>query len=169
MPSIIRVGSKVMSNVGPFRIVTVGDKNGVTGKKKKTRNQRSPIHGWVVASGRPTSEKNSWRVLWSNCGKTCDHSASRLTVINDEVDGFEHDVFERLLPVDYFTTRKQLYSLMDRGNYQCLLRLEPLASSTTATGATGTTTTTTTTTTTNAGRNTGKCKLLFYNSVITNE
>ena len=100
MPSTIRPGFKVQAPVGPLSIETVGDKSAAVsqpsdGKRKKTRRVRSVITGWVVSAGCDTStDKHSWRVLWSNCGKTCDHSARSLTVVDNDVDGFEKGIFE---------------------------------------------------------------------------
>ena len=127
MPSSIRPGCKVEALVGPKRIVTVGDKIGIppSEKEKKTRTARSIVQGWVVGPGRLSSPNNSWRVLWSNCGKTCDHPHSRLTVINDVVHSFEAGVFERLFPEDYFSLTKALYTLMDSGRFDCMLRVTP--------------------------------------------
>ena len=126
MPSSIRPGCKVEALVGPKRIVTVGDKIGIPSEKeKRTRTARSIVQGWVVGPGRLSSPKNSWRVLWSNCGKTCDHPHSKLTVINDVVHSFEAGVFERLYPEDYFSSTKALYTLMDSGRFDCMLRVTP--------------------------------------------
>ena len=128
MPSSIRPGCKVEALVGPKRIVTVGDKIGIPfEKEKRTRTARSIIQGWVVGPGCLSSPKNSRRVLWSNCGKTCDHPHSKLTVINDEIHSFEAGVFERLYPQDYFPSTKALYSLMDSGRFDCTLRVTPTA------------------------------------------
>jgi len=126
MLSSIRPGCKVEARVGPKRVESIGDRIGIQsdGQKRK-RTTRSTIHGWVVGPGRLTSPKNSWRVLWSNCGKTCDHQHSVLTVINDEVHSFEAGVFERLFLEDYFPTTKVLYALMDSGRFDCTLRVTP--------------------------------------------
>ena len=116
MPSSIRPGCKVEARVGPKRVETIRDRIGIQSEReKRKRTTRSMIHGWVVGPGHLTSPKNSWRVLWSNCGKTCDHQHTRLNVINDEVHSLEAGVFERLYPEDYFPTTKGLYSLMDSG------------------------------------------------------
>ena len=115
MPSSIHPGCKVEALVGPKRIVTVGDKIGIPSEKeKRTQTARSIIQGWVVGPGRLSSPKNSWRVLWSNCGKTC-----------DIVHSFEAGVFEGLYPQDYFPSTKALYSLMDSGRFDCTLRVTP--------------------------------------------
>ena len=105
MLSTICPGFKVQARVGPFRIESLGDNFYVPsssqpsdGKKRKTRRVRYIITGWVVSAGCHTSmDKHTWRVLWSNCGKMCDHLARSLTVVNNDVDGFEHGIFERLL------------------------------------------------------------------------
>jgi len=124
MPSSIRPGCKVEARVGPKRVETIGDRISIQSKREK-RTTRSMIHGWVVGPGRLTSPKNSWRVLWSNCGKTCDHQHTRLNIINDEVHSFEAGVFDRIYPEDYFPTTKGLYSLMDSDRFDCTLRVTP--------------------------------------------
>ena len=114
------------ARVGPKRVKTIVDKIGIQSEReKRTRTARSIIHRWVVGPCRLSSAKNSWRVLWSNCGKTRDHLHSKLTVINDEVHSFEAGVFERLYPEDYFPSAKVLYSLMDSGRFDCTLRVTP--------------------------------------------
>jgi hypothetical protein len=134
MPSTIRPGFKVQARVGPFSIETFGDNVNVPsssqpsdGKKKQKRRVRSVITGWVVSAGRDTStDKHSWRVLWSNCGKTCDHLARSLTVVNDDVDGFEKGIFERLLPSDYLWKKEQLFAVFASGRYESKLRMTPV-------------------------------------------
>ena len=120
MPSSIHPGSKVQARVGPFCIESIGDKNGVppspqSSADKRTRRVRSIIYGWgVVSAGLSTSNnKKSWRVLWANCGKTCDHPAMPLKVVNDNVHGFEMSLFERLLSSDYYMTTKELLTVFD--------------------------------------------------------
>ena len=138
MPSTIRPGFKVQARVGPFTIESLGDNVCVPsssqppdGKKKKTRRVRSVITGWVVSAGRDTStDKHSWRVLWSNCGKTCDHSARSLTVVDNDVDGFEKGIFERLLPSDYLWKKEQLFAIFESGRYESKLRMTPVQPST---------------------------------------
>jgi len=116
----------VLARVGPKHVETIGDKIGIQSEReKRTRTARSIIHRWVVGPGRLSSPKNSWRVLWSNCGKMCDHPHSKLKVINDKAHSFEVGVFERLYPEDYFPSTKVLYSLMDSGRYKCMLRVTP--------------------------------------------
>ena len=73
-PSWMQGGGRV----GPKRVETIVDKIGIQSEReKRTRTARSIIHGWVVGPCRLSSAKNSWRVLWSNCGKTRDHPHSR--------------------------------------------------------------------------------------------
>ena len=132
MPSTIRPGFKVQARVGPLSIETVGDKNAAVsqpsdGKRKKTRRVRSVITGWVVSAGRDTStDKHSWRVLWSNCGKTCDHSARSLTVVDNDLKGFEKGIFEHLLLSDYFWKKEQLFAIFESGRYESKLRMTPV-------------------------------------------
>jgi len=134
MPSRIRPGFTVTARLGPFILEQIGDKNGVPSTsqpvegnpKKKSRKVRSLIEGWVVGPGRDCSEtKNTWRVLWKICAKSCDHNSRSLTVTSETVMNFERDVFKRLLNEDYFVKKEQLFSLFAIGNFSSKLRLHP--------------------------------------------
>jgi len=133
----IRPGFKVQALVGPFRIESVGDNVDVPsssqpsdGKKRTNRPVRSIITGWVVSAGHTSMDKYTWRVRWSNCGKPCDHSARSLTVVNNDVDGSEHGIFERLLPADYLWKREELFAVFVSGRYESHLRMTPVQPST---------------------------------------
>ena len=134
MPSSIRPGAKVQARVGPFQIQTTGDNNSLSQEpKKKTRRVRSLLDGWVVGPGLATSQNNSWRVLWTVCAKTCDHSVKSLKLVSDASQRFDESIFGRLLPADYLPSTKELQKLIDNGRYNSTLNLsEPVANLNTA-------------------------------------
>ena len=134
MPSRIRPGYGVSARLGPYVLEQIGDKNGVPSTsqpsegdpKKKSRKVRSVIHGWVVGPGRDSSKtKNTWRVLWKMCAKSCDHNSRSLTVTCDIVMNFEREVAKRLLDVDYYMKKEQLFALFEIGGYSSKLTLAP--------------------------------------------
>ena len=135
MPSRIRPGYEVSARVGPYVLEQIGDKNGVLSTsqpskgdpKKKNRKVLSIIHGWVVGPGRDSSKtKHTWRVLWKMCAKSCDHNSQAfLTVICDVVMNFEREVSKRLLDVDYYIKKEQLFALFEIGGYSSKLNLAP--------------------------------------------
>ena len=82
MPSSIRPGSTVSSLVGPLGSVTnrdtLADAMMPADERKRKRSTRGLRCGIVVGVARSASKPHSWRVLWEDCAKTCDHCQTKL-------------------------------------------------------------------------------------------
>ena len=97
MPAVIRIGCYVSSKVGPLTLVSHGAR----------RRTRPLFHGIVLSSGRDDStDKNMWKVLWVECGKCCDVSASSLKLITLLAHDFNITLYESLRECDYYETKK---------------------------------------------------------------
>ena len=60
------------------------------------------------------------------CAKSCDHNSQAfLTVICDVVMNFDREVSKRLLDVDYYIKKEQLFALFEIGGYSSKLNLAP--------------------------------------------
>lgn len=137
MPSTISPGTRVKARVGSLQVETSPVPMSLESvattpleKPKRSRRVRAFAYGWVVGPGRPTSSNNSWRVLWTDCGKACDHTAPSLKVVTDVSPSFDESVFALLLPADYLPSTKALSNLYESGKYNNTLQLsEPAASS----------------------------------------
>jgi hypothetical protein len=138
MPSSIRPGSTVQGLVGPLEAVTNRDTladammpadASSTKRKRSTRGLRCGI---VVGAARSTSKPHSWRVLWEDCAKTCDHTSRTLKLVRYTDTTFDRSCFSRLLPEDYLLSVVELYNLFDSGKYDNILKLSPIAAPSTA-------------------------------------
>ena len=134
MPSTIRPGTRVKARVGCLQVEldpaavsleTVGTT--LQEKKRRKRRKRAFHYGWVVGPGRPNSPNNSWRVLWTDCAKTCDHTVPSFIVVTDVTPSFDESVFAQLLPVDYLPSTRALSDLFESGNYNNTLQLSERA------------------------------------------
>ena len=131
MPTHISVGSWVTAYVGPFEMVNRQKPQVSTGtqKAKRKRRTRKIARGWVVGPGRSkadTTSTTTWRVLWMNCGKTCDFSGKKLKVVTEKpVSQFTGEIFSQLRECDYFNSPEDFYSYIDKGNFNSQLVLNP--------------------------------------------
>jgi hypothetical protein len=133
MPTTISIGSWVTSYVGPFEMVDrqkTGQISISPGKKaKRKRRTRKIARGWVVGPGRAkadTTSTTTWRVLWMNCGKTCDFSGKKLKVVTEKpVSQFNGEIFSQLRECDYFNSAEEFYSYIDSGGFNSQLVLNP--------------------------------------------
>ena len=108
MPSVIRIGCRVSSKVGPLTLVSPGAK----------RRTRSLFHGIVLSSGRDDyADKNKWKVLWIECGKCCDASASSLKLVALPVSNFDIKMYESLRECDYYETKKSFLEFVDKDSF----------------------------------------------------
>ena len=116
MPSSIRLGSSVSILVGPLESVTNRDNldhslqpDATTKRKRSLRGLR---YGIVVGAACSTSKPHSWRVLWEDCSKTCDHTSRTLKLVRYTDATFNKSCFSRLLPEDYLSSVGDLYSCL---------------------------------------------------------
>ena len=114
----IAIGSHVTARVGPLFESTNNLSTAGPGGKRKRRFRRH-FKGIVLGSGRAsTQEKRTWKVLWMDCGKCCDHSARVLSVYKRPCMHFDiKEYSHNLRDIDYFSDVKSLTNYIDEGNY----------------------------------------------------
>ena len=108
MPTIVRVGCSVSTRAGPLSFPTPGAK----------RRSRAVFHGIILGSGRSSSyEQRTWKVLWTECGKCCDHSAKILKVTGDADPTYDPQEYKNLREIDYFYSISEFLEYIDQDQF----------------------------------------------------
>ena len=108
MPTVVRVGCSVSSRAGPLSFPNPGSK----------RRSRAVFHGIILGSGRSSSNtERTWKVLWTECGKCCDHSAKILKVTADADPSFDPQAYKNLREIDYFHSISEFLEFIDQDQF----------------------------------------------------
>ena len=108
MPTIVRVGCSVSTRAGPLSFPTRGAK----------RRSRAVFHGIILGSGRSSSlDQRTWKVLWTECGKCCDHTAKVLKVTADADPTFNPQDYINLRDIDYFYSISEFLEYIDEDQF----------------------------------------------------
>ena len=107
MPTIVRIGCKVIAKTGPLVHLTPGGK----------RRSRTIFHGTILSSGRLSSaELRTWKVIWSECGKCCDHPSKSLRIVSGADTTFDPSLYSNLRDVDYYATLTEFLQFVNKDN-----------------------------------------------------
>ena len=108
MPKIVRVGYAVSSRTGPLYLPIPGAK----------RRSHSILHGIILGSSRLSSvDQRTWNVMWTECGKCCDHSATILKVLTSTYNSFDISEYSTLWEVDYYHSLASLLEYIDKDTF----------------------------------------------------